>query len=468
MTMLDAPFRLSLRCAPPGAPSVRACQAARVYGLNLERAGRPVRSAALDLAPGSSTLIVGCSGAGKTTLLDGAEREARARLWRVVRPERVRLRRAPAVDQFPRDTPEGAMRRLAGAGLGEAMCFVRRPGELSAGQLARLRLAVAMERASRGSHDALLLVDAFASGLDRLTAQSLLALLARWAGGPGRRRALCAASDETLAALAPPEARTVRVDPSGRLSPIDPPRERDPFVIDLRPPARDVREASRRLAGLHYRSRPARGVVRTLLARDASTGEPVGALHAAMPTLNGRLRDLAWPGRYATGDRRLDAARLNEEVRRVARVVVDPRVRSMGLATRLVRAYLDSPLTRRTEAIAAMGRCCRFFERAGMTPWTLPPAPGDARLLDALRYAGVEPWRMATPRAAHRRAIASLTRRLGERAARAFLDHELRQWAGSGRARRAALREDSQESRFIHACAVCMEGAVGYAHDAGE
>jgi len=459
MTTLDAPFHVSMEQPAPGAPSVRACRAARLYGLDLESRAPGAHRATLDLAPGALTLVVGHSGAGKTTLLDACEREARGRLWRVVRPDRIRLRALPAVDQFPRTSIEGAMRRLARAGLGEATCFVRRPNELSAGQRARLLLAVVLDRTARRNHDTLLIIDEFASGLDRLTARSLLTLLSREASE--RLRVLCASSDETLACLAPPEARALRVH-AGEVESIDPPRERDPIVIDINPPARDIRGAEQALGGLHYRSGRPASVVRTPLAREAATGEILGMLVVAMPTLNGRVREAAWPGRYRTGDRRADAARLNDEVRRIARVIVDPRVRALGIATRLVRAYLDRPLTPHTEALAAMGRCSGFFARAGMTPIDLPPSPGDARLLDALRFAGLEAWRLATPRAAHRRAVRTLTERLGEREAQAFLQRELAAWANSSRARRKALACASTERMFIAACARCLEGAMGY------
>lgn len=62
---------------------------------------------------------------------------------------------------------------------------------------------------------------------------------------------------------------------------------------------------------------------------------PLGVLVVSMPVLNSRLRPLAWPSRYRTGDRRADARRINRELRTLSRVIVDPRVRGIGLATRL-------------------------------------------------------------------------------------------------------------------------------------
>lgn len=189
------------------------------------------------------------------------------------------------------------------------------------------------------------------------------------------------------------------------------------------------------LAVFHYRASPPATVARgprgapvVLRARDAESGSLAGVLVVSMPTLNGSWRDLAWPGRYSSGDKRRDAARINAELRCISRVVVDPRWRGLGVARGLVRAYLDTPLTPATEALAAMGAVCPFFERAGMTPYTLPPAPHDARFLDALWECGVEPWSLLDP---------ALARRTLER--RPWLERELRAWArGSPTTRRHA------------------------------
>ncbi|MCW5774941.1 MAG: hypothetical protein KIS87_00655 [Phycisphaeraceae bacterium] len=189
------------------------------------------------------------------------------------------------------------------------------------------------------------------------------------------------------------------------------------------------------LSIFHYRAGPPATVARgrcgvpaILRARDTETDSLAGVLVVSMPTLNGAWRELAWPGRYSTADKRRDAERINAELRCISRVVVDPRWRGLGVASRLVRDYLDNPLTPATEALAAMGSVCPFFERAGMTAYFLPPAPHDARLLDALWECGVEPWSLLDATLAQR----SLDRR-------PWLERELRAWArGSPTTRRHA------------------------------
>lgn len=212
------------------------------------------------------------------------------------------------------------------------------------------------------------------------------------------------------------------------------------------------------LARHHYRAgRPATiapslpGRPAILAVRD-SRGEAVGVLVASMPTLNGAWRGLAWPGRFSTGDPRLDAARLNREVRCISRVVVDPRYRGLGLASLLVREYLDHPLTPCTEAVAAMGRACGFFERSGMIAYHMPPTRRDARLLDALAAAGVEAWALLDPS----RAVDALHRA-------PWLAREVAVWANASRATRSLMAHDPCEL-LARAATQAANRPIAYAH----
>jgi GNAT superfamily N-acetyltransferase len=143
------------------------------------------------------------------------------------------------------------------------------------------------------------------------------------------------------------------------------------------------------LARFHYAAGRPGPIAHVLRAID--DGEVVGVLVASMPTLNGRWRPIAWPGEYDTPDKRANALRLNHDVRLISRVIVDPRYRGRGLAVRLVRTYLDNPVTSRTEALATMAHACPFFERAGMRRIDLPPSKADARLLRAMARHGLAP-----------------------------------------------------------------------------
>lgn len=435
----------------PSAPTRRVCEAARMLGMNLDEHGSaPPIEARLPLRSGAVTLITGPSGAGKSTLLRAAAVAAREDGRRIIDPDSLRLRAAPIVDLFRAPLDE-SLRLLARAGLAEGRCFVRRPGELSDGQRRRLRLALAMHSAARRpSCPTMLVIDEFGAGLDGASARGVAAALRRAIDDSRNTGAIVATTRDDLAPALRPDC-TIELDMTGAVR-TNRRRESatDRFIIEPGSGA-DVK----RLSHLHYRAaRPAR-IVRTLIARESQSGVIAGAAVIAMPTLNAPWRRLAWPGRYDTGDKRLDARRMNDEIRRIARVIVDPRCRGVGLAARLVRAYLDDPLTPHTEAAAAMGRWHPFFERAGMTAYHTPPSERDARLLDALVHIGIEPWRLASPTTAWMR--------IEQSGAAALLHRELNRWANAAGSTRQHKADDPQHL-FRIACAYAGATPVGYAH----
>lgn len=124
---------------------------------------------------------------------------------------------------------------------------------------------------------------------------------------------------------------------------------------------------------------------------------PIAVLTESLPTLSCLLRDRALGGRYGHLRPKPRAALLNQELRCISRVIVDPRWRGLGLAVRLVRQALRTATTRYTEALAAMGHISPFFDRAGMVRYERPALPVEQRAIDALRYAGIAPIELALP-----------------------------------------------------------------------
>lgn len=418
-------------------PTRRSCEVAAALGICLDDSPRVSASpASLKLSAGAIALALGPSGSGKSTFLRSAARALREQGVCVIEPARE-LREVPLIDQIE-GSLEYATRALARAGLAEAACFVRRPSELSQGQRERLRLALAFERALRRSERSpvALALDEFCASLDGLHARAVAALLRRFVLRHAPRISALVATPRDE--LAPWLGASVNVHfgACGEPSRIERAPERratpDPLAnVRLEPGGRVDYLA---LAPLHYRAQQPATITRVLRAvHDDGRSRPVlaGALVVSMPALNARWRALAWPGEYEHLPPRERARRLNDEVRTISRVIVDPRFRSLGLAARLVRAYLRERRPPRVEAVAAMGHAAPFFERAGMRAIPLAPSARDARLLSVLLSMGVEPWRLATPRSALRRAMDAspdASRRL-ERA--------LRRWACDSRATRA-------------------------------
>ncbi len=116
-----------------------------------------------------------------------------------------------------------------------------------------------------------------------------------------------------------------------------------------------------------------------------------GVIVLSRPSLACAARHLAIPDRYRRQSRSEIARRLNDEVRTISRLVVEPTYRGRGLAVRLVRHAIDSCSQPVVEAIAAMGRGCPVFERAGMRRIDSPKAPVQQVVLDRFAEAGIDP-----------------------------------------------------------------------------
>jgi GNAT superfamily N-acetyltransferase len=192
------------------------------------------------------------------------------------------------------------------------------------------------------------------------------------------------------------------------------------------------------LARFHYRAGRPATMERVLVA--VEDGERAGVLVVSRPVLNARWRGLLWPGEFEAGGPRERAMRVNEHLRCISRVVVEPRFRGLGVGRGLVAAYLARPITARTEAVAAMGAVCGLFRAAGMREVVVPASGRDAALRRALRRAGIAPWRLVDPASA---------RRLG-RSERAAVESALRRWANDAGATRSVAHAGLAE---LMACA---------------
>ncbi len=209
------------------------------------------------LGPGGVAFVTGPSGSGKTRLMRtlarrlrnqrgacikvGAPADPRARVLDLIvstaRPRKhgwhpsgasparrggtgpVRTESRVPSGQRTRATHEAhaGMRLLAGAGLADAWVMLSRARRLSAGEAWRLALARAMGKAERTQHAAgtsavaepstrharTLLIDEFASVLDRHTASVLARLVRRWARASGVRVICATAHDDVLEPLGP-------------------------------------------------------------------------------------------------------------------------------------------------------------------------------------------------------------------------------------------------------------------------
>lgn len=193
---------------PLSSPATRTLQTAAHFGVDpaaprAQHAARLARLAAIAeqsariISHGGTLLITGPSGAGKSTLLSLLR--SHLGYTREVNPERQLAHIRACICTLTAQPLDDWLAHLARFGLGEAMLWLQRPRELSAGQRWRLAFALRFTGAQP-----VLVCDEFAALLDRPTAIALAMTLRRERlRAPGARLILATSHDDLTPALQP-------------------------------------------------------------------------------------------------------------------------------------------------------------------------------------------------------------------------------------------------------------------------
>lgn len=156
------------------------------------------------------------------------------------------------------------------------------------------------------------------------------------------------------------------------------------------------------LAHYHYRDNrlgPLAAIFALRLAAGAVLGrQTVGVIVYKMPTPAAELRNVATAGCFAGFDRATQLAIINKNVRCISRIIIEPRFRSLGLASRLVRETMPRMNVPIVEAMAVMGLVNPFFEKAGMKAFTAQMPARCVRLVEAFSMVGVEKHNLIEPK----------------------------------------------------------------------
>lgn len=118
--------------------------------------------------------------------------------------------------------------------------------------------------------------------------------------------------------------------------------------------------------------------------------ETVGVIVYTMPSPGLGLRNVATDNLFAGFDRRTRLALINKNIRCIGRVIIEPRFRALGLASRLVRQTMPQMNVPIIEAMAVMGLANPFFEKAGMEAFTAKMPARCVQLIEAFSLVGIE------------------------------------------------------------------------------
>ena len=392
--------------------------ARRLFGLGVS--SPPPEPALLPLpSPGRVLAIIGPSGAGKTCAL---KRLALQRGMRLCTPLTRQQLARPVLSLFPARLPGATvLRALARCGLSDATLWTRPARTLSAGEQRRLELALCTVPRAKDTPVCDVILDEFDAHLDGQTALALAASLARLAAAQRMRLVVSTHRPECLGALH--AERVFRIEDGAALE-LAPPAQLD-LLAELSIERGSLSDYAR-FARWHYlgsrRPGPVSDVFVAKLHGSAVAVATFGHTHLFLSA-----RNLALPQFGSNVVSSGGAGALNANVRLLQRVIVEPRYRALGVASRLLSAALPQLGVPIVECLAEMGEFSGFLERAGfMRRGRCKPSREAARLMANLRRLKLEAYQLCEP-ARRKRALAGLPRREREKL--------LRQLAGLCRSR---------------------------------
>jgi len=166
--------------------------------------------------------------------------------------------------------------------------------------------------------------------------------------------------------------------------------------------------AYRRLAAYHYREEKPVAVKAVFALQPRNSrgmlgSAPAGVIVYCAPNPRVELRTVATDGAFAELDKQTQLALINRNIRCVARLIIEPRFRGVGLATRLVRETMPLMEVPIIEALGVMPQVNPFLERAGMQAFAPRTPLAHVQLIEAFSAVGIEADQLIDPGAVQER-----------------------------------------------------------------
>jgi len=343
----------------------RTVQVGEAFGIGVddEKVFPVFKDFVVEINPGDIVYITGESGGGKSVLLNELARmlSKYSEFRPIVTDKGLEIDpNEILIHGVGKDTAE-AIEILSFVGLGEAFLFLRRYKELSDGQKYRYRLAKAFWTGART-----LIFDEFCATLDRTTAKVVAYLAQKFCRK--RRITLIVATTHTdlFEDLNPNVYINKKFGTDVDVKYFKPEPRPCSVLKDLRI-SRGTYEDYKKLALFHYKGSHPAGITDIFKAEIGD--ELVGVIVYVYTYINLKPRHVALPHLleiYREKGHEALAEYINKNFRRIARVVVAPKYRGIGLGVRLVKETMPLVGVPYVETLAVMAKYNPFFEHAGM------------------------------------------------------------------------------------------------------
>ncbi|MHC4435941.1 MAG: hypothetical protein ACYS3S_01180 [Planctomycetota bacterium] len=153
----------------------------------------------------------------------------------------------------------------------------------------------------------------------------------------------------------------------------------------------------KRLSRYHYRGGHPGPASAIFVMNRPGCEIPVGVIVYSTAPAVLELRNIATNHIFAGLDRNTQLGLINANIRRISRVIIEPRFRGLGLASRLVRETMPLVNVPIVEALAVMGWVNPFFERAGMKAYKAEVSAAGVQFIEALSIIGIEQAELLDP-----------------------------------------------------------------------
>jgi ABC-type ATPase with predicted acetyltransferase domain len=343
----------------------RTVQVGEAFGIGVdeEKVFPVFKDFIVEINPGDIVYVTGESGGGKSVLLNElAKLLSKYSEFRPIVTDKT-MQIDPneiLIHGVGKDTAE-AIEILSFVGLGEAFLFLRRYKELSDGQKYRYRLAKAFWTGAKT-----LIFDEFCATLDRTTAKVVAYLAQKFCRKRGITLIVATTHIDLLEDLNPNVYINKKFGTDVDVKYFKPEPRPCSVLRDLKI-SRGTYEDYKKLALFHYKGSHPVGITDIFKAEIGN--EVVGIIVYVLTYLNLRPRHVALPHLLEIcrkeGYKAL-AEYINKNFRRIARVVVAPKYRGIGLGVRLVKETMPLVGVPYVETLAVMAKYNPFFEHAGM------------------------------------------------------------------------------------------------------